>query len=62
MLPATVTNPIPLSATPIRYERSAPLLGEHNDAILRERLGLTAEQIAQLQVKGVSLCRARRFH
>jgi crotonobetainyl-CoA:carnitine CoA-transferase CaiB-like acyl-CoA transferase len=49
----TVANPIRLSATPIRYGRSAPLLGEHNDAILHERLGLSRERIAELQAKGV---------
>jgi crotonobetainyl-CoA:carnitine CoA-transferase CaiB-like acyl-CoA transferase len=48
-----VANPIRLSATPLRYQRSAPLLGEHNDAILRERLGLSPERIAELTAKGV---------
>ncbi|MBL0425293.1 CaiB/BaiF CoA transferase family protein [Ramlibacter alkalitolerans] len=49
----TVANPIRLSDTPIRYTRSAPLLGEHNDAILRARLGLSPERLAELQAKGV---------
>ena len=47
-----VANPIRLSATPLRYQRSAPLLGEHNDVILRERLGLSPERIAELKAKG----------
>ena len=44
-----VASPIRLSATPIRYTRAAPTLGEHNDEILTERLGLTAERIAALR-------------
>ena len=48
-----VANPIRLSETPIRYERSAPMLGEHNQAILKERLGLSDERIAELQAAGV---------
>ncbi|MDW5444155.1 CaiB/BaiF CoA-transferase family protein [Polaromonas sp. SM01] len=49
----SVANPIRLSATPIRYERSAPTLGEHNHAILRDRLGLSDERMADLQARGV---------
>jgi crotonobetainyl-CoA:carnitine CoA-transferase CaiB-like acyl-CoA transferase len=49
----SVANPIRLSETPIRYERSAPLLGEHNQAVLHERLGLSAGRIADLQAKGI---------
>jgi crotonobetainyl-CoA:carnitine CoA-transferase CaiB-like acyl-CoA transferase len=40
-----------------RYERhpemEAPTLGEHNDAVLREYLGYSAEQIAALEREGV---------
>ncbi|MGK6310239.1 CaiB/BaiF CoA transferase family protein [Variovorax sp. DT-64] len=49
----SVANPIRLSDTPIRYARSAPLLGEHNEAVLQERLGLSATRIAELRAKGV---------
>ncbi len=49
----TVANPIRLSDTPIQYQRSAPLLGEHNRSVLQERLGLSAARIAELQSKGV---------
>jgi len=49
----SVANPIRLSDTPIRYGRSAPVLGEHNGAILRDRLGISAERLADLQVRGV---------
>lgn len=49
----SVASPIRLSATPIQYGRSAPVLGEHNVAVLQGRLGLSAERIAELQAKGV---------
>ena len=49
----SVANPIRLSGTPIQYQHSAPLLGEHNRVVLQERLGLSAERVAELQVKGV---------
>ncbi|MGH8808942.1 MAG: CaiB/BaiF CoA transferase family protein [Noviherbaspirillum sp.] len=48
-----VANPIRLSDTPIRYERSAPVLGEHTDEVLGERLGLSAQRIAELKARGV---------
>jgi crotonobetainyl-CoA:carnitine CoA-transferase CaiB-like acyl-CoA transferase len=48
-----VANPIRLSETPIRYDRSAPMLGEHNRSILRERLGLSEARIGELTAKGV---------
>ncbi len=48
-----VANPIRLSETPIRYERAAPTLGEHNQAILHERLGITNERLAELKTRGI---------
>jgi len=48
-----VANPIRMSDTPIRYQRSAPMLGEHNDFVLRERLGLSADRISELQADGI---------
>jgi len=47
-----VASPIRLSGTPIQYGRSAPLLGEHTDAVLGEALGLSRERIAQLRAEG----------
>lgn len=49
----SVANPIRLSDTPIRYQHSAPLLGEHNRVVLQERLGLSPARIAELHAKGV---------
>ena len=48
-----LANPIRLSETPIRYGRSAPLLGEHNQQVLRDRLGLTDAELEALRAKGV---------
>jgi crotonobetainyl-CoA:carnitine CoA-transferase CaiB-like acyl-CoA transferase len=48
-----LANPIRFSNTPIRYERAAPTLGEHTDEVLGARLGMSAERIAELKVRGV---------
>ena len=48
-----VANPIRFSDTPIRYERAAPSLGEHNEEVLGQRLGLDTERIAALKRDGV---------
>lgn len=45
--------PYRMSETPARYERPAPLLGQHNAAILCERLGVSREDLAQLRRAGV---------
>ena len=48
-----VRNPIRLSATPVTCEVPPPLLGQHTDAILRERLGMSDAAIAGLRERGV---------
>ena len=45
--------PIKLSATPGAIAGPAPALGEHTDAILRDRLGLDGRVIARLRAQGV---------
>jgi crotonobetainyl-CoA:carnitine CoA-transferase CaiB-like acyl-CoA transferase len=47
-----VGPPVRLSATPGRVVAPAPLLGEHTDEVLRERLGLAGDQIAGLRERG----------
>jgi formyl-CoA transferase len=47
----TVGNPIKLSDSPADVRRS-PLLGEHNDEILRDVLGLSAEQAEACKAAG----------
>ncbi len=44
--------PFRLSRTPGRADRPAPLLGEHTDSVLREMLGLTDQEIAELREIG----------
>ncbi len=47
-----VAPPVRLSETPGAVRRPAPLLGEHTDDVLRERLGLGAEEIERLRRAG----------
>ncbi len=47
-----VASPMKLSATPVQYRRSPPLLGEHTDEVLRE-FGLSRERCAALREQGV---------
>jgi len=49
----TVASPIRMSQTPVRLEKSAPVLGSHTVDILQKELGLTTEQIAGLREKGI---------
>jgi crotonobetainyl-CoA:carnitine CoA-transferase CaiB-like acyl-CoA transferase len=48
-----IANPVKLSETPADYRIAPPLLGEHTDAILSARLGLSAAALAALREKGV---------
>jgi crotonobetainyl-CoA:carnitine CoA-transferase CaiB-like acyl-CoA transferase len=38
-----------MSETPGSVRAAAPLLGQHTDEVLRDRLGLSAEKIGQLR-------------
>jgi benzylsuccinate CoA-transferase BbsF subunit len=46
-------SPIRLDRTPPPAPRPSPLLGQHNDAVFGELLGLSAEEIARLAAAGV---------
>ncbi|MCC6075833.1 CaiB/BaiF CoA transferase family protein [Pseudomonas sp. GCM10022188] len=48
-----VASPLRLSATPVEYRNAPPLLGEHTEQVLRERLSLDGEAIAALRAGGV---------
>ena len=48
-----VANPLNFSATPVTYTQAPPLLGEHTEAVLAERLGLSDESLADLAARGV---------
>jgi crotonobetainyl-CoA:carnitine CoA-transferase CaiB-like acyl-CoA transferase len=49
---ALIASPLKLSATPPAYRRAPPTLGQHTDAVLRDWLGLEAEEIARLGADG----------
>jgi crotonobetainyl-CoA:carnitine CoA-transferase CaiB-like acyl-CoA transferase len=46
-------NPVRMSATPLDQYAAPPLMGEHTDRILSERLGMEAEAIEDLRRAGV---------
>ena len=45
--------PVHMSKTDWQIERGAPCLGEHNDIVFGEMLGMSAEEIAELKAEGV---------
>jgi benzylsuccinate CoA-transferase BbsF subunit len=46
-------TPWKFSQTPGQVHRRVPLLGEHNDYVTRDLLGLSADQVTQLEASGV---------
>jgi formyl-CoA transferase len=48
-----VGNPLHFSATPVAYTQAPPLLGEHTTAVLSQRLGLSAESLADLAARDI---------
>jgi crotonobetainyl-CoA:carnitine CoA-transferase CaiB-like acyl-CoA transferase len=54
----TVAPPFRMSETPGTIRRPAPLLGEHTERVLRDRLGLSSDEIARL--KGVGAIGTRQ--
>jgi formyl-CoA transferase len=48
-----VGNPLHFSATPVAYTQAPPLLGEHTATVLSQRLGLSAESLADLAARGI---------
>ena len=48
----TVASPMRFSGTPLQHQLAPPLLGQHTEEILRERLGRSAAQIAALRAEG----------
>lgn len=46
-------NHIKFSETPVRYERPAPLLGQHNREILSEVLNCSEQEIDRLEADGI---------
>jgi crotonobetainyl-CoA:carnitine CoA-transferase CaiB-like acyl-CoA transferase len=48
-----VASPLRLAKTPPEYQSAPPLLGEHTDAVLREALDLTADDVTRLRAASV---------
>ncbi|HJS38497.1 MAG TPA: CaiB/BaiF CoA-transferase family protein [Burkholderiales bacterium] len=48
-----VASPMRFSDTPLEHKTPPPLLGEHTEAVLRDVLGKSAEEIARLRESGV---------
>jgi crotonobetainyl-CoA:carnitine CoA-transferase CaiB-like acyl-CoA transferase len=48
-----IANPVKLSETPADYRIAPPLLGEHTEAVLTQRLGLDATAVAALREKKI---------
>jgi formyl-CoA transferase len=48
-----VRSPMRMSETPVVESRPPPMLGEHTDEILKERLQMSAADIQTLKNKGV---------
>ena len=47
-----VRNPARFSRSALEYSRAPPLLGEHTEAVLAERLGLSAAELRELRASG----------
>ncbi len=47
-----IASPLRLSETPVKYRHHPPLLGEHTDEVLAEKLGLDADALAELRASG----------
>ncbi len=45
--------PYRFSRTPVRFERPAPMLGEHNQEVYCEQLGYSQEDLVQMRRTGV---------
>ncbi len=48
-----IANPVRLSETPPSYRLPPPLLGEHTDSVLGQRLGLSEAELTGLRERGV---------
>ena len=48
-----IASPIRMSATPASYRHAPPTLGQHNDEVLGELLGLESDEIEALRGRGV---------
>ena len=49
-----VANPLKFSETPLEYTKSAPMLGQHTQDVLRDVLGLEDDEIEDLKKRSRS--------
>ena len=49
----TVRSPLRLSETPVEYRLAPPMLGQHNEEVLKGLLGRSDADIASLKAAGV---------
>ena len=50
---AVIASPMRLSRTPVDYRQAPPLLGEHTEEVLQEKLGMGDGELSALRDKGV---------
>ena len=48
-----IASPMRFSETPVTYRHAPPLVGQHTEEVLREKLGLSDEDLATLRDKDV---------
>jgi crotonobetainyl-CoA:carnitine CoA-transferase CaiB-like acyl-CoA transferase len=48
-----VRNPVTFSRTPVDLRQAPPRLGEHTEEVLRDLLGYSAAEVADLRAAGV---------
>ena len=48
-----IASPMKFSETPVTYRQAPPLVGQHTEEVLREKLNLTDEDLAALREKEV---------
>jgi formyl-CoA transferase len=48
-----VASPVRLSATPVEYRLAPPMLGQHNDEVLKDLLGRSDADLQQLKSAGI---------
>ena len=48
-----VANPVVFSETPVEYDKAPPQLGDGTGKVLREVLGLSADELSRLRGSGV---------
>jgi crotonobetainyl-CoA:carnitine CoA-transferase CaiB-like acyl-CoA transferase len=48
-----IANPVRMSETPVDYRLPPPLLGQHTDEVLSERLGFRLDEIQALRERNI---------